>query len=189
MEVLTIFIDFQKLFLKLKDWLKDRIHEQIDCQRNAWEERKEWARENRLCERGMFGLIIFAFCWTILYGYVPGWFGQVFTWNTAILEELEDQLWEQYPQCRPKVRGKILRPGYRVDIWIRSSTREYADDVVQGTEDYLTQSDIMQRLGKEYLDRFSIPEYMTLDFLTIYVDVDAGNQRTAEVDISYPEVS
>lgn len=47
----------------------------------------------------------------------------------------------------------------------------------------------MQRLGKEYLDRFSIPEYMTLDFLTIYVDVDAGNQRAAEVDISYPEVS
>ena len=47
----------------------------------------------------------------------------------------------------------------------------------------------MQPAAKDYLERFSIPEYMTLDFLTIYVDVDAGNQRAAEVDISYPEVS
>lgn len=47
----------------------------------------------------------------------------------------------------------------------------------------------MQAAAKDYLERFSIPEYMTLDFLTIYVDVDAGNQRAAEVDISYPEVS
>lgn len=47
----------------------------------------------------------------------------------------------------------------------------------------------MQAAAKDYLERFSIPEYMTLDFLTIYVDVDAGNQRAAEVEISYPEVS
>lgn len=47
----------------------------------------------------------------------------------------------------------------------------------------------MQAAAKDYLERFPSPEYTTLDFLTIYVDVDAGNQRAAEVDISYPEVS
>ena len=165
MEDSPIFIDFHKLMSKLKE----RVQEEADYQREAWKSRAAWIWENRsrLCERGMLLLIILIFCRTLVYHYLADWFGQVMDWDTVILEQLEDQLWKEYPQCRPKVRGKILRPGYRVDIWIRSSTREYADDVVQGTEDYLTQSDIMQRLGKEYLDRFSIPEYMTLDFLTI----------------------
>ena len=111
-------------------------------------------------------------------------------WDTVILEQLEDQLWKEYPQCRASVRGAIRRgAGYEVSIWIRASTREFADEVAQCAEEYLGQPDIMQAAAKDYLERFPSPEYTTLDFLTIYVDVDAGNQRAAEVDISYPEVS
>lgn len=176
-----------RVLKKLMAWVCAHVREAWDYQCEVWQERKEWARENRLCERGMLGIIIFAFCWTILYGYVPGWFGQSFTWNTVILEELEDQLWEQYPQCRSKVRGKIWRAGYRVEIWIRGSTREYADDIAQCAEACLTRSDIMQRLGEEYLDRFSIPEYRDLDFLSIYLEVDAGNECVVDSCIPYVE--
>lgn len=188
MEDSPIFIDFHKLMSKLKE----RVQEEADYQRETWKSRAAWVWENRsrLCERGMLLLIILIFCRTLVYYYLAPWLLQVQLWDTTILEELEDQLWMQYPQCRPDVRGQIGRYiRCDVSIWIRASTHEFADEVAQCAEEYLGQPDIMQAAAKDYLERFSIPEYMTLDFLTIYVDVDAGNQRAAEVDISYPEVS
>lgn len=188
MEDSPIFIDFHKLMSKLKE----RVQEEADYQRETWKSRAAWVWENRsrLCERGMLLLIILIFCRTLVYHYLADWFGQVMDWDTVILEQLEDQLWKEYPQCRASVRGAIRRgAGYEVSIWIRASTREFADEVAQCAEEYLGQPDIMQAAAKDYLERFPSPEYTTLDFLTIYVDVDAGNQRAAEVDISCPEVS